>query len=240
MKVIYLSILCLAVVVMLLAGAVTQAYCYTPVSGEQLAYSAWFLKIIPVGDIVLGIGKPGQYGGRQLYPIICEAKTAGWISLLFKANAVVTAYVDIKKMFPYRFEQVLKVAGKPDDVREAVYDRQRNIMTAKGKGEKRVPADVRDPISAIFYLRTQDLREGAEIKQTVNSNQSNYIFASKVTGKKKIGKFNCWVLDSKIRRENKSMYHSMDAVIYISDDAAQVPVLVEAKTKVGPVTLRLK
>ena len=211
--------------------------------GEKLKYSMKFLYIIPVGNAVMQVKDIADYRGEKVYLVTCEAKTAKWLSVLFKGEAVLNSYIGIKRVknfYPYRFEQILKIAGRPDDVRRATYDRVSNIMEAEGKGRKKVPADVRDPISAIYYLRTQDLREGMEINQAVNNNQNTYIFNSKVIGKKKIGKFNCWVLDSKIRRENKSMYHSMDAVIYISDDARRLPVMINAKTKVGPVTLRLK
>jgi hypothetical protein len=178
--------------------------------------------------------------GKKTGLITCEAQTAKWISLLFKAEAVLSSYVDPVRLLPYKFEQVLKVAGKPDDIRQASYDRVNNIMEAKGKGAKRVPPDVRDPISAIYFLRTQDLDQGAEINQTVNNNQSTYLFRSMVIGKKKIGRFNCWVLSAKIRRENKSMYHSMDALFYISDDDRRLPVKVSLSTNVGAITLKLE
>lgn len=238
MKVIklFLSIVFLTLI---LTWPKVEAEGYELDKSEKLMYSAKFLYIIPLGSAIMEV-KDAAYTGGKVYLITCEAKTARWISLLFKAEAVVNSYVDGKNLYPYSFEQILKVAGKPDDIRRATYNRKNNIMDAEGKGRKKVPSDVRDPISAIYYLRTQGLREGAEIRQMVNNNQSTYIFDSKVTGKKKIGKFNCWVLDSKIRRENKSMYHSMDAVIYISDDEKRVPVLIQAKTQVGPVTLRLK
>jgi len=207
--------------------------------GEELVYSARFLHIIPFGDVLMKVKGPVRHEGMKVHLLTCEAKTAKWISLLFKAEATLSSYVNMVKVYPYKFEQILKVAGKPDDIRRATYHRSQNIMEAEGKGKKKVPSDVRDPISAIHNLRTYDLKEGLEIKQTVNNNQSTYIFNSKVTGKKRIGRFDCWVLDSKIRRENKSMYHSMDVVFYISDDEERLPVLVKAKTKVGPMTLRL-
>lgn len=208
--------------------------------GERLTYSVRYLYVIPLGDAQIQIKDAVDSEGRRVFLIMCEAKTARWISFLFKAEAFASTYVDTVKLHPYKFEQVLKIAGKPDDIRRAAYDRVNNIMEAEGKGRRKVPSDVRDPISAIYYLRTQELKEGAEIKQFVNNNQTNYIFDSKVIGKKKIGKFNCWVLDATSRRENKTMYHNMDAVIYISDDNRRLPVLIQAATNLGLVTLRLK
>ncbi|MDD5449016.1 MAG: DUF3108 domain-containing protein [Candidatus Omnitrophica bacterium] len=208
-------------------------------NGERLVYSVKYLYLIPVGNAVIEM-KDTAYEGKKSYLVTCQAATAKWIGLLFKAEADLNSYIDRDRFYPYKFEQLLKIAGKPEDARRVVYDRANNIMYAEGKGVKKVPSDVRDPISAIYYLRAHELKEGLEIKQMVNNNQSTYIFDSKVTGRKKIGKFDCWVLDSKIRRENKSMYHSMDAVIYISDDQRRVPVLIKAKTQLGVVSLRLK
>lgn len=233
----FLSVIFLAV---FFISAKTIGWCYELEKGEKMAYSVTFLHCLPLGSAVMEVRDVTTYGGSKAYLVTCQAQTTKWIGLFFKAQAVLNSYIDAKNLYPYKFEQILKVAGRPDDIRRATYDRLNNIMDAEGKGKKKVPVDVRDPISAIYYLRKQDLHEGASITQMVNNNQSTYIFSSKVSGKKRIGKFNCWVLDSKIRRENKSMYHSMDAVIYISDDARQVPVMVKAKTKVGPVTLRLK
>lgn len=208
--------------------------------GERLEYTAKFLYIIPAGDVSMKINDAAGYGNKGTFLISCEAKTAKWLSLLFKAEAVLSSYAAKGTLYPYKFEQILKIAGRQDDIRRAVYNRAANTMEAEGKGIKKVPADVRDPISAMYFLRTQDLDQDMEIAQTVNSNQSTYIFKSKVIGKKRIGKYDCWVLAAKIRRENKSMYHSMDALFYISDDERHVPVLIQAKTKVGPVELVLK
>ncbi|NQU74547.1 MAG: DUF3108 domain-containing protein [Candidatus Omnitrophica bacterium] len=228
------------VVLMVLICSTRKAEClYSLRGGEELVYSAKFLHIIPFGNIVMKVKGPVRHEGIKVYLLTCEASTAKWISLFFKAEATLNSYVNMVKVYPYKFEQILKVAGKPDDIRRATYHRAQNIMEAEGKGKKKVPFDVRDPISAIHNLRTYELKEGLEIKQTVNNNQSNYVFNSKVTGKKRVGRFDCWVLDSKIRRENKSMYRSMDVVFYISDDAERLPVLIKARTKVGPMTLRL-
>lgn len=207
--------------------------------GEKLAFSANYLHIIPVGDAVMDV-KKDYYNGQNVYLVTCEAKTAKWISLLFKAQATLKSYMRKKDLLPLQFEQVLKMAGKPDDVRLAAYDRVNNIMEAKGKGAKRVPPDVRDPIAAMYFLRTQNLDQDMEINQSVNNNQSTYIFKSKVIGKKRIGKFDCWVLSAKIRRENKSMYHSMDGLFYISDDERHLPVKVSLGTNIGAITLKLK
>lgn len=207
--------------------------------GGRLKLSANYLRIIPLGDAVMDV-KKDYYEGQSVYLVTCEAKTAKWISLLFKAQAVLKSYVGKRDSLPLKFEQVLQVAGKPDDIRKAIYDRANNTMTAEGKGVKRVPPDVRDPISAIYFLRAQNLEQDMEITQTVNNNQSTYIFKSKVIGKKQIGKFNCWVLSAKIRREDKSMYHSMDALFCISDDERRLPVKVLLNTNVGVITLKLK
>lgn len=225
--------------VVFLAAIVSDSGAFEMKEGDRLKFSASYLHIIPVGDAVMEV-KNGYYSGQSVYLVTCEAKTAKWISLLFKAQAVLKSYMRKRDLLPLQFEQVLKMAGKPDDVRLATYDRANNIMEAKGKGAKRVPADVRDPISAIYFLRTQNLEQDMEINQSVNNNQSTYIFNSKVIGKKRIGKFDCWVLSAKIRRENKSLYHSMDALFYISDDERHLPVKVSLNTNVGAITLKLK
>ena len=231
-----------AVFLVLLCLICSEAYvgCYDLDKGEKLTYAVRFLYIIPVGDATMEVKDVAGNEDNANYLITCEAKTAKWISLLFKAQALLNSYVTGENLYPVKFEQILKVAGKPDDIRRATYDRTANIMEAQGKGAKKVPPDVRDSISSIYYLRAQDLKEGAEIKQTVNNNQSNYIFNSKVTGKKKIGKLDCWVLAAKIRRENKSMYHSMDVTLYLTDDAKKTPLRIKAMTKVGPLSLTLK
>jgi hypothetical protein len=235
------ALICGILVLSSAIGMPKEARCFELREGEKLEYSAKFLYVIPIGKAVMQIkdAKP-DFGGKKIYFITCEARTAKWMALLFKAEAVLNSYMEAKNLYPYKFEQILKVAGKPDDIRRATYDRVNNIMDAEGKGKKRVAPDVRDPVSSVYYLRTIPFKDGMQIEQRVNNNQHTYIFKSVVRGKKKIGIYNCWVLDSKIRRENKSMYHSMDAVIYISDDTRHLPVLIKAKTKVGPVELRLK
>lgn len=233
-------VLCIAFVAFGILHFGENLYALEFEKGERLTYSARFLKIIPFGEVAMEVKDIVRYKGKKCYLVTCEARTARWLSLLFKAEATLGSYMDVDKLYPYKFEQVLKVAGKPDDIRRATYDRVNNIMEAEGKGKKGVPRDVRGPLSAIYYLRTQDLKEGDRVEQVVNNNQSNYILHSEVTGRKRIGKYECLVVDTTVRRENKSMYHSMDATFYISDDEKSLPVLVTAATQVGPVSLRLK
>jgi hypothetical protein len=228
------------IIVMILVLSNTSVKGYELEKGERLSYSAKFLHIIPVGDASIGVKGTVDFDGNKLYLVTCEAKTAKWISLLFKAEGALNSYISADNLYPYKFEQMLRVAGKPDDIRRATYDRIANIMEAEGKGKKKVPVDVRDPISALYFLRNQEFKEGLEIKQTINNNQSNYIFDTTVTGRKKIGKADCWVLDSKVRRENKSAYNSTSITFYITDDLQHIPVLIKAMTKLGPVMLRLK
>ncbi len=219
----------------------TRGFGYEPGKGEKLVYGVKYLGVIPVGEAVIEVEPAVTYiNGSKVFPVTCQAATSKWMSLLFKADAVIKSYVDVKKIYPYRFEQVLRIAGRPDDLRVVKYDRVKNVMDAQEKGVRNVPPDVRDSISALFFLRTQPLADGLQIKQMVNNNQSNYAFDSRVNGKKVIKGVSCWKVDSKVRRENKSMYHSMDVTIYMSADAGHVPILVKANTKVGPVTLVLK
>ncbi|MEI8176188.1 MAG: DUF3108 domain-containing protein [Candidatus Omnitrophota bacterium] len=228
-----------AIVCTLIFGFSARGESYTLEKGEELTYKAQFLNIIPVGTVTITVGEMTKYEGAKVFPITCRGRSAQWIALLFKAETQLTATVDSTKIYPYRYEQVLRIAGKPDDLRLATYDRAHNIMEAQGKGRKKVPVDVRDPLSAIFFLRTQPLKDQFQVKQMINSNQSNYIFDAKVIGKKVINRVVCWVVDAKVRRENKSMYHSMDVTVYVSADERQVPVLIKAKTKIGPVALVL-
>jgi hypothetical protein len=238
MRFVKFSVFCFLFLI-LFTVATADSEAFQMQEGERLAFSASYLHIIPVGDAAMDV-KSDYYGGQNVYMVTCEAKTAKWISLLFKAQAMLRSYMGKRDLLPLSFEQVLQIAGKPDDIRRATYDRANNMMEAKGKGTKRVPPDVRDPISAVYFLRTRDLQQDMEIDQTVNNNQSTYIFKSKVIGKKQVGKFDCWVLSAKIRRENKTLYHSMDALFYISDDERHLPVKVSLNTNVGAITLRLK
>lgn len=234
---IFLRLLTLICAIVFLSHS--NLYTYTPTKGDRLVYVAKYLNFIPFGKVEIGIKDITKYDNKDVFLIECKAKTAKWISLLFKAEAYLKSFVDIERLYPYKFEQVIKVAGKEDDVRTAYYDRENNIMNAIGKGKKRVPSDVRDPLSAIYYLRTNLGDEHRTVTQIVNNNQSNYIFKAEIKGKRKVKDYTCLIVDSNVRRENKSMYHSLDVTFYITNTNEKIPLVIKAKTNVGPISLIL-
>ena len=130
---------------------------------------------------------------------------------------------------------------KKDEV--TVIDQARGTFTRKGK-TKPVPRPIFDPLSLIYYLRLQDLTPGRSYKFTVLADGKIYPSEVAVTRRETIttdaGKFNCLVLQPKVKGVGIFRDEDSDLTIWYSDDARHLPVRIRSDVKIGTITASLK
>lgn len=201
-----------------------------------------YLWVIPAGTAKLENKGEEEYLGKKVYHLSAKAWPLAIYSRFFEALAQADSYAAKAGYYTLKFTQSLTLPNKPKEEKEILYDQNNNFMELDGVKRVILP-DTHDPLSAIFYIRSREMKEGRIIDININTNQKNYQLYAKVAEKKeyafKSGKRTVWIVDGVVRRREKSPYHKTTLKMWLLDDAAKTPILIRAMTSIGPITARL-
>lgn len=211
-------------------------------SGNIFSLRVTYQGLIPAGQARLEDKGEKLYQGRKVYHLSAEAYPLGIYSKFFNARIQVDSYVDTDKLNTLKFKQRLALPNKPQDVKEVLYDQNKHFMELKGVKRQILPG-TQDPLSAIFYIRRQNLEIGKVFDININTNQKNYRFYARVTEREEYileaRKIGVWVLKGIIRRRNKNAYHKTTLKLWLLDNPSKIPILVKTMSSIGQVTARL-
>lgn len=207
-----------------------------------LVFRVNYLGLIPAGQARLENKGIEFYQGRSVYHLSAEAKPLDFYSKFFKAQAQADSYVDSDKLYTLKFEQILMPPNNPEDKKEILYDQENNFMELRGVKRHILPG-THDPLSAIFYIRHQNLEIGKVFDININTNQKNYQLYAKVIGREEYAlgakRVGVWVLEGIIRRRDKNPYHKTTMKLWLLDNPSKIPVLIKTMTNIGLITTRL-
>jgi len=172
-----------------------------------LVFRVNYLGMIPAGEARLENKGIEFYQGRSVYHLSAQANPLNFYSKFFKAQAQTDSYIDADKLCTLKFEQILLLPNKPEDKKEILYDQNNNFMELRGVRRHILPG-TQDPLSAIFYIRHQNLEIGKVFDININTNQKNYQLYAKVIGREEYAlrtkKVGVWVVEGVLRRRDKS------------------------------------
>lgn len=223
--------------------------------GEKLTFLVKFW-IIPAGQVSMEV-REMRYRGYEVYSPLITMKAAKLFSFFCPAEGDVRSYLDAQRLYTHRYEEHF-IAGRHTYERLTVYDQRNRLATydvpikdRMGKIKRikkkkvRIPLKTQDMLSALYYIRTQELKEGKVLTINANERNKNYKIKIKVLGKEKVtvpaGSFLTWVIEpisiEQIGREKEE--EKGTGLIYLSADERKLLVLMKAKTKLGSVTVQL-
>jgi len=223
--------------------------------GEKLTFLVKFW-IIPAGEVSMEV-REMKYRGYEVYSPLLTMKAAKFFSFFVPAEGDVRSYLDARRLYTHRYEEHF-IAGRHTYERLTVYD-QRNRLAAYDvpvkdrmgkvmrikKKKVRIPPNTQDMLSALYYIRTQELKEGKVLTINANERSKNYKIKIKVLGKEKVtvpaGTFLTWVIEpiSIQRLDKEKGVEKGTGLIYLSADERKLLVLIKAKTKLGSVGVQL-
>jgi hypothetical protein len=101
---------------------------------------------------------------------------------------------------------------------------------------------VHDVLSAFYYVRTVPLPTGATLSIPTHDNKKSYEMVVKVHKRERVevpaGKFDCVLVEPMLKSEG--VFKSKGSIlVWLSDDARRIPVLVKSKIPVGSVSVSL-
>ncbi len=222
--------------------------------GEKLVYKVYYNSLltgnVTAGECIFEIQKNSRViAQRNTMHVICNGYTKGLFNLFFKVKDRYETFLDEEAMMPWLFIRRINEGGyiKKQDVS---FNHYNNTMLFKNVKRNRsnvssMPQYTQDILSAIYYFRTFDFTQAKEgdafpviftLDDTVYT--TNVFYMGKEQIETSIGTVNCFKLKPMLLTGNifKDPFPMM---LWISDDANKIPVLVESEILVGSVKAEL-
>jgi hypothetical protein len=210
--------------------------------GEKLTFDVNY-GFVTAGIGVMKIPRIKKISGRESYHVYFEVNTVPSFDWIFKVRDRYETYIDVKGLFPWRFEQHIREGSYTRDF-SAFFD-QRKGKAKTSEGEYEIPEDVHDIISAFYFTRTldySDMKVGDKVHLQNFYKDKVHELDVKFRGRETIevpaGKFDCIIIEPLVK-EGGLFKHDGDIIIWLTDDDLKMPVKVRTKIIIGHVEILL-
>ncbi len=208
--------------------------------GESLTYSIGWEKIT-AGYGTMMVSPPVDTFGRLCFPIVSTVKSTGFVSTFFRVDDRVETIMDVKELFPLRFEKRLQ-EGRFRSNRRVQFDPDAG-MAYTPKDTFPVPPYVLDDLSLLYHVRTMELVPGKDVELDIYSGKKLYRLKVKIIKKERIkveaGVFNTLVVEPLLQAAG--LFKSEGKVtVWLTDDRLHLPVLMKSKVVVGSIVAELE
>jgi hypothetical protein len=197
--------------------------------GERLEFSVKY-GAIAAGNAVMEIPETAIIDSRNCYRIVSTANSNDFVSVFYKVRDSVQTYLDVPGLFPRMFTKQLR-EGKYKNDKLTLFD-QRHHLAITGKDSIPTFAFVQDPLSSLYYIRTQELIPGKDVMIDSHTDRKNYPIKIRVLKRERIevpaGKFDCIVIEPVMRSEG--IFKAKGNIkIWLTDDQYKMPVMMKSE-----------
>ena len=162
---------------------------YTP--RRNLTYALTYMNLVPLGKAEMSIEEADSY-----ILLKAVAKLTDVVKTIYEVEAQVQSLIDKDTFYPLKYTEIINLPDKKK-VKEMVYDQSGHIMEREGKKYK-IPPSTLCPISAFYYLQTQDFELGRKHELNIVSKEDIYLMKMEAVEKKG----NIFKLKGSLRRRN--------------------------------------
>ncbi len=217
--------------------------------GERLHYDIDVLGA-NAGKLVLVALPPVGKGRSAEYPLRALAASNSFFSKIRRVRGRATSYVRAKDLHPRRYREDTNEGGvvkwaeavfkKPSEGGIVGVQWQRNKV--KGKRNLRYLNEIFDPVSANYYLRTLDLKEGQKVCFDAYAIRHVWRTFGSVKGLETVtvpaGTYQAWhIVGTAVRIDNARQHREMH--FWISADEKRLPLASLGIIDLGPVRAQL-
>lgn len=207
--------------------------------GERLEFDINY-GFINAGTASMNVRRLVEYKGRPCYQLETMANSNSFFSTFYKVEDRVESIVDAIGIYSWRFEKNLREGGYRSD-REYVFDQRNQLVYYEGDTISIAPV-THDPLSVLYYVRTQELRVGESIWVDNFTDGDKYLLEVKVLGRETVeveaGVFDCIVVEP-VTKSVGIFKHEGRLRVWLTDDRVKMPVLMKSKIVVGSITAEL-
>jgi hypothetical protein len=212
--------------------------------GERLTYHlSW--GVISAGTAVMEVAERQTVGVRSVLKVVHTAQSNDFISVFYPVNNRVESLLDEQGNYPTRLFFKRREGKRKNDI-EVLFDQvaHRATVTKDGATETMdIPPEAQDTLSCLYLfraLRTVDVGSSSFIN--VFHDKKNYRLEARIEGKERLkgplGDFD--TIRVLVIMPFRGLFLNEGNIrVWLTDDAARVPVLMKAKVVIGSVTATL-
>jgi hypothetical protein len=215
--------------------------------GERLVYELKWT-VIPAGFGTLEVLPMTRVAGEPAQHFRITARTNSFVDNFYKVRDEIDAYTDadVTRSLLYRKKQQ---EGRHRRHEIVTFDWQNRRACYSNFGKEKEPVDILpgafDPMSVLYFVRTQPIRIGDILKRPVTDGKKCIIGTAKVVGRETIevpaGSFDTWLLEPALEHVGGVFKKSPEARmrIWITADERKLLVKLSSKVIVGHFTAEL-
>ena len=216
---------------------------------EYLEYEIYW-GLMNVGSAYLQIDKVVMIDGRPAYHIISGARSSAFIQKFYTVNDINESWMDLGDLYSFGYYKNIR-EGNHAFNEWVVFDNNAKTFRGEkiGKSKSAAPVEgtlegpVSDVLSALYLVRTMDMKPDTSREITVNTKR-NWRMSVKFRKREKestaYGKFKCVLVEPQlgddglfVAKKGKKM------LVWITDDELRLPLILKAEVVVGSVTAKL-
>jgi hypothetical protein len=213
--------------------------------GEKLTYSVSWSNVVQAGIAIMEVKDGKTPGGRPAYELVSQTDSVGMVDKVYRVRDTVHSIIDAEELYSCAFT-LRESHGKKKRVRDMVFDHEKGTVktTLNGVSEIHpVPERIQDALSSLYYVRTrQDLIAGKPIMVDVHDSGKTWAVEIHTLGKERIttpaGDFDAIIVKTYPKYEGVFM-NKGEIVIWLTDDARRIPVLMKSKISIGSIVATL-
>lgn len=215
--------------------------------GERLSFEISYGFITAAESFITISSSPVMVRGRETYEINFEVNSRPGFDVVYKVRDNYKSFIDTRGLFPWKFEQHVREQNfKKDFIAEFDPDSAK-VKTTLNNNEVRgfsAPAYVQDIFSALYYVRTLDLKkmkDGEVVQIETFNDDKHFPLSVKIIGRETVdvasGEYKTVIVQPMLSEgfTNKTS----DIFVYLSDDDRKVPVKVKMKIVIGALIAEL-
>lgn len=223
--------------------------------GERMVYSAKY-GILKAGEFTITVDTMvTTVDAIPCYTLEVKGYTLGAVGVFAQINDRWVSYIDTSTGLSHKFYRYIR-ENNYELIEISEFDRLAQVAyvtrkTGPAQGEIRsfvIKALVQDMVSAYFDLRRLDfskIKKNDTLPMSVFLEDSTYTFGIKCLGKQRIktslGKVQSLVFSPVLPQLNSSIFSKEDPIrTYVSYDEYRVPLLIEARTRYGTITVSIE
>ncbi len=210
--------------------------------GETLVYTIAWLKI-EGGEMTLRTSRVTSTDGVPVHRIALVATSNDYVSKFYPVRDLYETWVDARDFQPLRFEKHAREGRyESDEVEE--FDLTRRIASWR-EDRTPLPERVQDIISSFYFLRTQPLVVGQDIRVDMFSRGKIYKLKASILDRERVeteaGVFEAFKVQPQLRENETAEDRNRGRLfLWFSDDARRLPVMAKTVMPIGSVTARLR
>jgi hypothetical protein len=211
--------------------------------GETLEYAANLPKLnSTVANLKIVAVEKRNAGGKGSWHLQAFAHTENPYRMVFELDDQFDSYSDAGSMTSLQYEMHLSERGQKVDSVERMLSSP-NDPAPGGTSAARVLPGTRDPLSMLAYLRGVDWNRTPEVRSPVYDGRKLYDVRAVLVGRSTpvsvpAGKFNTTKIELHVL-DNGTEMKDAHFLLYLANDAARLPVLMEAVLPVATARVEL-